>query len=213
MKKFSSKDIKHLYDDTYFLGGNSKITGQIIGVEGYQDFASGKIYKKKIDCANLLNFKNKHVLDIGFGRGEILKYCYKNGAKYCTGIDYSESAYKIAKNYLGDKANLFCLPFDEINKIIIYHQFNVIYMCDTIEHITMDELEIGFKQLVPLLSFDCEMLIMTPSVPSGDYLQMHCNYMTKEKFYVLLDKYFSEINIIDKEKWFYVTCKGLIDAN
>ena len=208
MEKFHSKNIIHLYDKTYFLGGKSKFTGQTIGVEGYQDFKEGKIYDKKINCANMLDFNNKRVLDIGFGRGEILKYCKLNGAKWCTGIDYSDAAFEIAEEYAGNYADLFCTPFDELECLPQRKEFEVVYMLDTIEHITMPELASGFAQLMPYLTSDAEMLIVTPSVPSGDYLNMHCNYMNEEKFHTLLGKYFKSIKIENKNKWFYVICKG-----
>lgn len=211
MKKFHSKDIIHLYDETYFLGGKSKYTGQKIGVEGYQDFANGKMYQKKIDVANLVEFKNKTVLDVGFGRGEVLGYCIEHGAKYAIGLDYSESAFEIAVNhltYLCPKVKLYLGAVDEISQIKETN-IEIVYMMDIIEHVPDAEWEECLNQLIPKLSPDCELIAITPSTKSGGYLEMHNNYMTREKLNNLFCKHFEESNIEDKNNWFYMYCKGL----
>ena len=209
MSEFHSKDIEHLYDETYFLGGISKHTGQFIGVEGYQHFKQGLIQPKKIRCANTLDFKDKNVLDIGFGRGEILRYCDQNGAKSCIGIDYARAAVEIADSYLPIDINIYNLAFDEIGEI---HEtdIDIVYMMDVIEHIPMDELEKGFEQLVPKLSPTCELFASTPNKKCGDYLNMHNNYFLHEdKLSYLFSKYFNNVSISKRDDWFVVVCKGV----
>lgn len=208
MKKFHSNDLIPYYDETYFLGGKSKYTGQTIGVEGYKEFSEGKILQKKIDVINLVDFKNKIVLDIGFGRGEVLKYCYENGAKECVGIDYAIPAFMIASNYVPQNVQLFICSVDRIS-IIPNDNIQIIYMMDILEHVPNEEWEECFNQLKPKLNKDCELIAITPSVPSGDYLQMHNNYQTKDSLNKLLGKYFNNVEIKDKDKWFYIKCKGI----
>ena len=77
-------------------------------------------------------------LDIGFGRGEMLYHCGKQGA-VCYGIDYSADAMVISKDIFKDVdqvrlLNAACarLPFKE-------GSFDRIPLGDVIEHVTFDK--------------------------------------------------------------------------
>lgn len=206
----NSKDIIYLYDETYVLGGISKYTGQVIGIEGSEDFKVGKIYPDKIKSANRTNFKNKNILDIGFGRGEVLKYCFEHGAKSCVGIDYSPDAYKIASNYLKNiKVKLYNIAITEIDKIK-ENNFEVIYILDVLEHVSNKEWFICFEKLKFKLTENCVLIAKTPAVKCGDYLTMHNNYQTKQSLYEIFDKYFQTIKIEKEGRWFIIKCRGLL---
>lgn len=72
----------------------------------------------ELSLSNQVDFKDKNVLDVGFGRGEILKYCYDNGAKSCVGIDYSPASLRIASEYLKEtNIKLYLLAVDELSRV------------------------------------------------------------------------------------------------
>ena len=84
-----SKDFKQFYDDEYYLKK----------VEGHKEFLTGELHLKKKYLIDLINAEEKRILDIGFGRGEMLQECFKRGASLYVGIDYSEVALRIAKKH------------------------------------------------------------------------------------------------------------------
>ena len=203
----NSKTIIHLYDETYFLGGISKFNNQKIGCGGWEEFKNDKIHQDKINIIKCLDFKDKNVLDIGFGRGEILKYCYENGARSCVGIDYSPAAFKIASEYLKNtNVKLYCLAADEIIKVK-ENDFEVIYMGDILEHVSNNEWEECFKTLKYKLNINCALSARTPAVRRGDYLQMHNNYHSMESLMGLFEKIFKIVTISNKKNTYIIYCK------
>jgi 2-polyprenyl-3-methyl-5-hydroxy-6-metoxy-1,4-benzoquinol methylase len=200
-----STEIIDLYDETYFLGGKSKFNGQEIGVEGWQHFKQGKISPSKLAILSIVDVKGKNILDVGFGRGEIIKRSLECGAKSCVGIDYSPGAFKIASNYIKNpKAKLYCKSVTDVDKVE-EKEFDVVYMVDILEHVSDEEWEEFFQKLTPKLSKSFKVIIQTPAFPMGEYLGMHNNYFTEQKLHGLLDKYF-EISIHKGPK-FLVICK------
>ncbi len=51
-------------------------------------------YKKILEG---INFKDKTILDVGCGRGDVLRYCLQNSADKVIGIDFSSAAILISK--------------------------------------------------------------------------------------------------------------------
>jgi len=204
-----SNDIRHLYDETYFLGGISKYNGQEIGVGGIQEFKEGEISADRVVFINQVDFKDKNILDVGFGRGEILKYCYDNGAKSCVGIDYSPAAFEIASNYLKETdVKLYFLAVDELIEVE-ENDFEIIYMRSVIEHIPDTEWEIFLKVARWKFNKNCILFALTPAKKRGDYLQMHNNYQTHANLIALFENYFETVQIQKIKNTFWICCKRL----
>ena len=70
------------------------------GVLGIEEFREGKIPSRVTNFLSSINFMDATVFEIGFGRGEALKYAREKGAKRCFGVDFSANAVKIAKEFL-----------------------------------------------------------------------------------------------------------------
>lgn len=191
-----SREIIWQYDDEYYLGGRSKHTGKVIlGVHGSKEFNLGKVAKRKSISCNMVDFKDKVILDVGFARGEMLKYCFDNGAKLCIGIDYSPSAYSIAKEYINDsKVHLYQLSVTDIDKIN-ESEIEIIYLMDILEHVSTEEWHEFFKKLRNKVSSNCILIAETPCYKHGGYLDMHNNYFGLSSLETLFNQYFKDINI------------------
>lgn len=193
-----STDLIKYYDETYFLGGISTYTGKEIGMAGYDDFKEERICHAKRIYAEMADFRGKNVLDVGFGRGEMLKYCFENGAKSCVGIDFAPIAYKIATQYINNPSiKLYELPITDIDKIV-EKDFEVVYLVDILEHVSTEEWIEFFNKLKDKLSEKFEIVAVTPSVMMGDYMDLHNNYFSKEKLEELFNK---DFNISIEENW------------
>jgi len=114
------------YNESYLLDDQN---------EGYQEFLEGRLSVVKTRELKLLDVRaGASVLDVGFGRGELLYHCAKRGAEVA-GVDYSACAYGIAKNYLREfpEADLRIadcrqLPFPS-------NRFDRVMAGDVIEHL------------------------------------------------------------------------------
>lgn len=191
----NSKDLRHLYDREYFLKR----------VEGWKHYAKKEIYPKKIDSAERLPFRGKSVLDVGFGRGEIMRYCYKNGARYVHGIDYSPDAVEISKTTLKGCDDVVA----EIGDLETHKwdtAFDCVYLVDVVEHVTRPELALFMRNLN--LNKGAMILIETPCYDHGDYKGMHINYMDEAEIHDLLLMRCSKTITIPDEHWWI--CIGTV---
>ncbi len=128
--------------------------------EGYKEFLKGEIESSYTQALRLLKQgSNERILDIGCGRGEIVKECAKvtEGA---VGIDYSLAAVKIANNHVGTgnivRASATHLPFK--NRV-----FDGIVMLGFINHLCEEELEMCLQESKRVLKQDGRVLITTPN--------------------------------------------------
>ena len=85
------------------------------------------------------------ILDLGFGRGEVVYRCALKGAEVA-GVDYSDAAIRLARRLI-DK-----LPPSSRNRATLYHAdmrklpfddnyFDLIFMLDIVEHLSPHELD------------------------------------------------------------------------
>lgn len=140
--------LRNKYTKEYFTGRNRFGKKVGYGVEGYEDFLKGDIRKIDLSILSQINFKNKNVLEFGFGRGEAIKYGKEHGANIYTGVDFSKQAINIAKKFLKSfNINGFKLYCDDalsyLKKSINNNpteKYDIILMFDFIEHIPRTEL-------------------------------------------------------------------------
>ena len=157
---------------------------------------------------------SKKILDIGFGRGELLQYCYDKGALKCIGIDFSKAAYNIAFKYCNTEIKLYLSSISQIDKIS-ENNFNIVFMLDIIEHITDEELINFLNKIQKKINIDTEFLITSPiDIKKGDFRNMHINQWNEKKINKILGKYFSQIEIkLKPETQFFIICKSYIKNN
>lgn len=112
------------------------------------------------EALNLLKpAPNEKILDIGCGRGELVKRMLGVGVN-AFGIDYSSAAVTIAKNVCGSgrivRANAIHLPFTN-------EKFDKIVLTDVVEHLDQEDLDKCLKEVKRVLKNDGVVLIHTPN--------------------------------------------------
>ena len=198
--------MRHKYTRPYFLKEDSAGNPTIYGNEGVQDYKKGSIRGIDRDILRRLDFRGKDVLDVGFGRGEAIKFAVDNGAVRVTGVDFSRDAYDIAREFLdryGIHADLYCDEALSYFKSYTIRNdaepFDIVLMLDVVEHIPRSELSEILKLMHNLLSDRAVIAINTPVFrvdndviaeglnprardTSDDFDEtagMHCNRFTK----------------------------------
>jgi 2-polyprenyl-3-methyl-5-hydroxy-6-metoxy-1,4-benzoquinol methylase len=193
--------VKEKYTREYFLCQTGKPG---VGAAGMEYFNQGKPYPRIVAALDEANPKGKVVLDIGFGRGEALKYCLEQGATHVYGVDFSPSALHIARGYLDQwkmypHLHLYC------EDILSYLDtagttYDLICMFDVLEHIPRAEVNQLMPKLHSRLNDGGTLIITTPHYKvdcdvisdgvkegaedsSDTYPEtqgMHCNRYTRE---------------------------------
>lgn len=163
--------LKHKYTQEYFLKEDSNGNPINIGVEGAEEFKMGKggIREHDADILKRINFKDKIVIEFGFGRGEAIKFAKDNGASRVVGVDFSQDACNIANEFFnryGIKAEVYC--DDALNFVSSYlanhkdEKFDIVLMLDFVEHVPRSELAKILNQLHNCLSNKAVIAINTP---------------------------------------------------
>lgn len=160
--------LKNKYTKEYFLGIQDDNKSKF-GVEGINEFKTGGIRSIDKHILDRVNFKNQNVLDLGFGRGEAIKYAIEHKAKKVIGVDFSKDANHIAKKFLlkyGLNAELHCqdvLTFlNNYIKSQDFTAFSVILMLDFIEHVPRAELRDILLILRKIISEKSVVVVNTP---------------------------------------------------
>jgi len=194
------------YTKSYYLKKDTDGKDTDYGIEGLSEFRKGDIRLEDKDILSRLEFSEKNVLDIGFGRGEALKFASDNKAKKLIGVDFSESAYEIANEFLEFykiSAKLYCCDAITFLKSYILtprnYLIDIVIMLDCIEHIPRKEVTELFSLLPQILSKRGIVVINTPifmrdndviadglnpnAMDTSDEFEetvgMHCNRYTK----------------------------------
>lgn len=144
--------LKEKYTEEYFIGEDKKGNKLPYGVYGVKYWKDGDLYPEAKRLLEYIDLKNATILDIGFGRGEAVKYCVQRGAKLVIGVDFSEAALGIAQITCEDQPSsnykLYCQDILEfLNDNSDLKDISHILMLDVIEHIPRSEVE----ELLPIL--------------------------------------------------------------
>ena len=142
-----------IYDEYYFRNW-------VVGAEEFKKGELHSFFKKSIELADI---KSKDsVLDIGFGRGEVIKYLIPH-CKSIVGVDYAKVALKIAREIIPEteiKVKLIC---DDINNVLpSLGMFDKVFLLDIVEHMYPWQLEIMYKELIKHLNDKAIIIIHTP---------------------------------------------------
>ncbi len=142
------------YDEDYFLSA----------CEGYEEFLSseGQCLSHRLEQAFVAAevTSGMRVLDVGCGRGEILRHCLRLGAE-AYGIDYSSVAVRMVSKLDGDGdeawvslANARALPFQA-------GAFDRVLMFDLVEHLHPWELRQALLEARRVLQGDGRLVVHT----------------------------------------------------
>ena len=139
-----------LYTKEYYL----------TGCTGYNEFKKtwGKVLEPRLKriVKEIPSVKGLRVLDIGCGRGELVFWSARQGAKEVLGIDYSKNAIElanIAKNHytkdVQNRVNFIVMDAKKMN--FPNYRFDAIYMTEVLEHLYPEEQESIFKKIYNIL--------------------------------------------------------------
>ncbi len=189
--------LKEKYIKEYFLGSIDKETGKAYGVDGFKSFKSSLIDRRYTKFLNNINLKDRAILDIGCGRGEVVSYCLKNGCKRAVGIDFSKDGLDIARGFNRDNPGVELIEM-EARDMEFKDEFDVVFLFDVIEHIPDEEMQVIYPKVYAALKDDGMVVLNTPIFNSPDDIDetnymppvegMHCNKQTKEKLRADLGK-------------------------
>lgn len=171
MKGLSSK----IYDEKFFLE-------LCLGSKEFKETKGRKLHPNVLDLLSLLpDTKNKRVLDIGCGRGDISLHLAKN-AKEVVGIDYSKDAIHIANSV----KKTFPHSVQKKTKFMVMNAkklafptdyFDLIINIDVFEHLYHDELTKSLREMKRVLKKDGILFVHTCTN------KLLCDYTYK--FYIL----------------------------
>jgi len=126
--------------------------------DGYEEFLEGKTCSRLRKALNYLNPQPRHViLDIGCGRGEILRECSVKSE--VIGIDFSDASTDFARRQGQPlvKATATHLPFGD-------EGFNSVLLLEVVEHLSMDDVEKCFNEIRRVLKVGGTVVVETPLV-------------------------------------------------
>jgi ubiquinone/menaquinone biosynthesis C-methylase UbiE len=130
------------YNKRYLLSKN---------VEGYGEYLNETLSSIKTKQLTMLKLhKDLKILDVGLGRGELLRECSKIGA-IGTGIDYSPDAVLIAKKTMSKFHNSKVLRADSRNLPFANNVFDRVFCGDVIEHMNFDDAVKSVKEMKRVL--------------------------------------------------------------
>lgn len=109
--------------------------------------------------------KNKTVLDLGCGVGIGTAFIAENGAKKVLGVDYSESAIKIAgaSQQFKKNKNISFMVGNGLELEKIHKKFDVIIAFEIVEHLPVNLVDEFLKQLHRKLNPNGVLLLSTPN--------------------------------------------------
>ncbi|HEX8087675.1 MAG TPA: class I SAM-dependent methyltransferase [Blastocatellia bacterium] len=116
-------------------------------LEGYSEFQEGRLSVVKARQLEMLELEGGvSVLEVGYGRGELLLHCARMGASVA-GIDYAPEAFKIARVTMREfpRADLRLgdctgLPFED-------DSFDRVFSGDVIEHLSFNDAVLKLKEM------------------------------------------------------------------
>jgi SAM-dependent methyltransferase len=148
----------HLYDKDYFL----------TACEGYQEFidSEGKQLSRRLaEAFAVAGIRNgMRVLDVGSGRGEIVRHCARMGAS-AYGIDYSTIANQLARDLMekenSDLGQTAIIQSDA--KFIPFPTdfFDRVLMFDIVEHLYPQELYQALREVHRVLGKNGRLIVHT----------------------------------------------------
>lgn len=161
--------LRKKYTSEYFLHRNRQGRMTNFGVEGIAEFLSGEIRAEDRAILEKVNFSKKSVLDLGFGRGEALKYAFEHGARELIGVDFSKPALQIAGQFLKIHhvpAKLYCSDLIKFLKDNNGRQkFDLVILLGVIEHIPRIDVVALLPWLSKSLTPKAIVIVNTPVFP------------------------------------------------
>ena len=188
------------YTRTYFLGG--VVDGVHIGVDGYKAFRAGLISEDRKEIVKEAgSVEGKIVVDIGCGRGEILKLCSIAGARICYGTDFAPAAVEIARDFNYGDGRVVVYEQEAID-LDLPEKADIVFMADVVEHIPTKEMPYVYQGIRNNMNSGGRVVISTPAFGTNkSYRGLHCNYQTEGSLYAEMECIgFTDIDVWEWER-------------
>lgn len=156
--------LKEKYNNSYFLGGVDSHSGRSYGMPGYIEFKENKSHVRFNEAFKFIKtfagtLEGKTILEIGFGRGELIPFFLQENCQSYHGIDFSNAAYHIAQRHSSDsKVKLEIIDAKEIKQKKAY---DIIILNHVLEHIPVYEMDIVWKRVKKALRPNGHIIIGT----------------------------------------------------
>lgn len=165
--------LQEKYTREYFLQRDEQGNLLPFGVYGIEFWERGDIYPEGRILLDQLRLQKARVLDLGFGRGEAIKYCLDHGAKHVDGVDFSESALDLAAYTLRDiSPERYQLRQKDIHAFLNEdarpRSYTHVLMLDVIEHIPRTEVGLLLPFILQSLVPGGVLVIHTPFFPQDN---------------------------------------------
>ncbi len=157
-----------IYTKSYYLTDNEGC----LEYAGDLDAHMHPKFQRALEIADIKPGEN--VLDVGCGRGELLYYCVRKGAK-ALGLDYSQSAVDIARQTINrlpeELRSRAAAHVGEAESFNYPDKYDVIFFIEITEHMHDWQLERAFRKFDSILTDKGRIIIMTPNYLYERYLQ------------------------------------------
>lgn len=165
--------LREKYTREYLLRRDESGNRTPYGVFGVEHWEAGTIHPRVEHELRSLSLKDARILDIGFGRGESIRYCFQQGAATVVGIDFSEAAIAIAGETLRDlPPDKYLLLCDDVLNVLhektVQGTFDHILMLDVIEHLPRSEVDQIMPELFHRLRKGGTLVVHTPFFSEDD---------------------------------------------
>ncbi|MGN2275042.1 methyltransferase [Priestia megaterium] len=180
------------YNKKYFLEVKDIPTINNNELPSLNEFKKNKIHQSFIATFKFIksfvpDFRYKEVLEIGFGKGELIPFFLEENIQSYHGIDFSNAAFNIAqKNYSHPKVTLEIKEAIDLNE---ENSYDVIVLNHVIEHIPVFEMDVVWGKLKNMLRPGGVIIIGTPLYNNPneaddtdnihETMGMRCNKQTK----------------------------------
>ena len=174
---------KELYTREYFTSRDEHGNRLPYGAFGSDEWRNGSIYDSMRRIIDVVSMEGTDVLEIGYGRGESIRYMARNkGIVSYTGVDFSEAAHQLAMGTIAECPGRFDLSCGDALEFLLERQFDsafdVAMMLDVIEHIPTTEV----RQILPLIHRALRtggvLIVVTPNYTvDEDYIAQGCQYV------------------------------------
>jgi 2-polyprenyl-3-methyl-5-hydroxy-6-metoxy-1,4-benzoquinol methylase len=144
---------KESYTEEYFLNRDKDGNCVDYGALGADEWLTGGIFGEIKAAIDLVPLQGKRVFEIGYGRGESIRYmCNSKGIDSYAGVDFSDAAYSLTTKIVEEEqytnVELYCGDALEFLQGKSYREtFDVIFLLDAIEHIPATEMD----HILPLM--------------------------------------------------------------
>jgi len=119
-----------VYDREFFLSPH---------LEGYDEFLKGELSVVKARQLEMLAIEQgTRVLEVGYGRGELLLQCARRGAEV-TGVDYASDAIEVARDTLSEHPTAELQVADARDLPFAENSFDRVFSGDVIEHMCWED--------------------------------------------------------------------------